>query len=461
MYDVIIIGAGVVGAAIARELTKFNIRIMVIEKEKDVALGASKANSGIVHGGYAGKFGTLKGALCIRGNRMFETLDSELNFGFKRIGGMILGYDEQDRERLQVLVDNGKAVGQDDFKWLNQKEVRKHEPYVHPQVQFGLYMPSIGIVSPYEMTIALVENAVSNGLELKLDEQVQSIKYKDQYLVMTNKSQYTSKWIINAAGLDAGRLNDFFDDRLIIHPRRGQYILFGKDQSHLVNHVLFQPPTDKGKGILVTTTFHGNFMIGPDAEDLDEHINTDTQLDRLKEIIEQARQSIPGFNIKRALTTFSGIRAMATDKDFFIKEVHPGFITVGGIDSPGLTSSPAIAEYVREILEESMVLCKKEDFNPYRPSYYVKTLSEVVCHCEQKTKAMVKRCFEGPIPILSTDAVKRRMRAGMGTCQGHRCQGVIRKMISDYYNIPQSEVPKRTESQAPERIDIHSIRQLN
>ncbi|MCH4888465.1 NAD(P)/FAD-dependent oxidoreductase [Acidaminobacter sp. JC074] len=461
MYDFIIIGAGVVGAAIARRLSAYDCKLALIEKEEDVSLGASKANSGIVHGGYAGKYGTLKGQLCIKGNLMFDKLNEELNFGFKRIGGIVLGFSEDDLEILKKQQDNSIKVGQTDIRMLSKEEVYDLEPNLAEGVTCGMYVPSIGITSPYEMTIALVENALDNGLDLFLGHEVKEISCNDHFVVTTNKGSLKGKFIINAAGLGSGLINDMLGNHeLTIHPRRGQYVLFGKDQNKL-NHVLFQTPTEKGKGVLVTQTVHGNLMIGPDAEDLMDEVSTDTSEERLKNILKLAEKTYDAFNVKRALTTFSGIRAMSHNKDFFIKYVHDHAITVGGIDSPGLTSSPAIADYVLDLILSKHELTLKSDFNPIRNSYYSIPNDQVICLCEQQGQSRIEACLEGPIEIKTTDGVKRRIRAGMGNCQGKRCEAGVRKMIADHHQMDEKDVLKRTERRMPKRVPIEMIRNFN
>lgn len=458
MFDITIIGAGVVGANIARLFSQYKLNVLLLEKENDVSLGASKANSGIVHGGYAGKYGTMKGDLCIKGNQMFDQLNQELNFGFKRIGGIILGFEHDDRKKLEEIIENGLRVGQDDFKWLNQEELLSLEP--NCSGKFGIYSPSIGICSPYEMTIALVENAIRNGVALKLGEEVIGLVKDEYYTIRTKANQYQSKIVINASGINSDKISAMagYSD-FEIKPRRGQYIIFGKDQSHLVNHVLFQPPTKLGKGILVTPTVHGNFMIGPDAEDLMDNIDTETSIENLEKIIDTARLSINDFKLSRALTTFSGIRAISESKDFVIEQ-HDGFINVAGIDSPGLTSSPAIALYVKNLVKTLIKLEEKIDFKPYRESYYLESNSERVCYCEDQCVESIIKCFEGPIDILTTDAVKRRIRAGMGNCQGDRCFEIVKNKISEYYNISENLIVKRTEETMPKRVSITEIRKL-
>jgi glycerol-3-phosphate dehydrogenase len=325
-------------------------------------------------------------------------------------------------------------------------------------VLFGLLVPTIGITSPYELTIALIENAVKNGVELLLKHEVLDIHYDTCFNIETTKGNVESKFIINAAGLNAGKINNMLgNNQLSIHPRRGQYILFGKDQNQL-NHVIFQTPNEKGKGILVTPTVHGNLMIGPDAEDLMDDLSTETSVERLSYIVEKARISYKHFNLKRALTTFSGIRAISESKDFFIDYVHEHAITVGGIDSPGLTSAPAIAEYVLDLILEKYPLDKKTSFNLYRKSYFDTDNGELICLCEEQGVNRIKNIFSGPIPIHSFDAVKRRLRTGMGNCQGRRCEDNVKQLISDHYKL--KDVKKRTEEQMPKRVSIELIRKL-
>lgn len=460
MYDIVIIGAGVVGCGIARALSRYDVRVALIEKEADVSLGASKANSGIVHGGYAGKAGTLKGKLCIEGNKLFESLNKELQFGYKKIGGLIIGFTENDRHNLMNQYENGLKIGQTDFKWLNRDEILEIEPNINPNVLCALYTPSIGITSPYEMTIALCENAIENGVELLLEHEVTHIHLEECYHIETSEGMIKSKWLINAAGLNAGEINRMLGNNdLTICPRRGQYILLGKDQNKL-NHVIFQTPTEKGKGILVTPTVHGNLMIGPDAEELLEDPITETSIIRLEKIVKQAKHSVESFDIKRSLTTFSGIRAISSNQDFLIQYVSDFGITVGGIDSPGLTSSPAIAEYVVDLIKQKYDLIEKKDYNPYRKSYFEIENDTIICQCEEQGKNRILSALDGPIKLTSTDAIKRRVRAGMGNCQGLRCQPLVKEIISDYHHIKKDSVKVRTESYKPNRVSIKEIRSL-
>lgn len=480
VYDITIIGAGVVGASIARELSRYSIRICLIEKEEDVTTGASKANSGIVHGGYSAKYGTLKGELCGKGNRMYEQLNKELNFGFRRTGALVVGFSEEDKTKIRQLYENGLKLGSDDLEIIYKDRIKEIEPHISEEVTTALYSKSVGVTSPYEFTIALVENAIMNGVELKLETEVTSIEIKDEYFnIKTNNGNIDSKYVINAAGLYSDKIARMIEaDNFKICPRRGQYILFGKDQGHLVNTVVFQVPTEKGKGILVTTTYHGNFMIGPNAEEIDDKDDVATTIESLENVIETARKSIKDFDIRRALTSFSGIRAVSSTGDFVIEESRvKGFINVAGIDSPGLTSAPAIALKVVDIVKASgLELREKPHFNPYRkPLIRIKDESfygriddkeperNIICRCEKITEAEIVDALHRGIPIKSIDAVKRRVRAGMGNCQGNFCRNRVAAIIARELKIPIDEVSVRGKkaSAASLRADIKLIRKCS
>lgn len=479
MYDVIIIGAGVVGAAIARELSKYNLNLGILEKSDDVSSGASKANSGIVHGGYAAKHGTLKGLLCEKGNKMYKKLEEELNFGYRQTGALVIGFNEDDEKKIIELYENGLKIGCNDLKVIRGEKLKEIEPYLNNEAKIALYANSVGVTSPYEFTIALAENAVTNGVDLKLENEVLSIeKLEERFIVHTNKEDIESRYIINATGLYSDKIANMVGlDDFKITPRKGQYILMGKDQGHLVNTVIFQVPTNKGKGILVTTTYHGNFMIGPNAEEANDRNDVATTTETLKYVIDTARKSIPDFNVRKALTTFSGIRATSSTGDFIIEESKvKRFINVAGIDSPGLTSSPAIAEMVVDILKNSdLNLLKKNNFNPYRKGIIIKKdvdfdgkvnhedpTKNLICRCEQVTDSEIVDAIHRNIPINSIDAIKRRTRAGMGLCQGNFCKSRVKSIIARELNIEEDKVPVRgnSASNTPVRAYINLIRKL-
>ena len=479
MYDVIIIGAGVVGAAIARELSRYNLKICILEKEDDVSTKASKANSGIVHGGYAAKYGTLKGKLCVKGNKMYRKLNEELNFGYRKTGALVIGFNEEDEKKINELYENGLKMGCDDLEIIRGSKLKEIEPHLSSEATVALYAKSVGVTSPYEFTIALIENAITNGVVLKLENEVKSIEtLEGEFIVHTSKEDINSRYIINASGLQSDNISNMVGlDNFKIIPKRGQYILMGKNQGHLVNTVIFQVPTEKGKGILVTTTYHGNFMIGPNAEEVDNIDDVSTTTQTLQEVIKAARRSVPDFNIRGALTTFSGIRAISSTGDFIIGESNvKGFINVSGIDSPGLTSSPAIADMVVDILKISGEnLTIKNNFIPYRKGIVIKKDNSfdgkvddedpeknIICRCEKVTEAEIVDAIHRNIKVNSIDAIKRRTRAGMGTCQGNFCKSRVRTIIARELNISEDKVRQRGNSSLnpPVRAEINFIRKL-
>lgn len=483
MYDVTIIGGGVVGAAIARELSKYDLDLCLLEKDGDVSTGASKANSGIVHGGYVGKYGTLKGELCIRGNRLIRELDEELNFGFREPGALVIGFDETDEENIKKLYQNGLKVGQDedDLEMIyDQDRIKELEPHLNKDVEVAMHCKSVGVTSPYEMTIALAENAIENGLDLKLENEVVDIdKGEDSFVIKTVQQEVESKYVVNAAGVYSDKIANMLGmDEFEIYPRRGQYVLFAKDQNDLVNSVIFQTPTSKSKGVLVTTTYHGNFMLGPNAEDIDKREDIDTTIEELGKIVETGRRSIPDFDIRRALTTFSGIRAKSSTGDFIVEEsAVEGFVNAAGIDSPGLTSSPAIANRVRDILKEGgLELREKDDFNPYREPIITKgdthpeaeidhedPAKNIICRCERVTESEIIDAMNRGIEIKTTDQIKRRTRAGMGNCQSQFCNPRVKKLIARERGVDVEEVTVRGENKGPkpQRVAINKIRKLD
>ncbi|ENK0837754.1 NAD(P)/FAD-dependent oxidoreductase [Clostridium sporogenes] len=479
MYDVSIIGAGVVGSAIARELSKYNLKVCLIEKEEDVGTGASKANSGIVHGGYVAKYGTLKGELCIKGNSMYNQLEKELNFGYRNPGALVIGFDEDDENRIKKLYENGIKVGCNDLEIIYGDKIKELEPHINKDVKVALYAKSVGVASPYEMTIALAENAIENGVDLKLETKVLTIdKEHETFIINTNKGEIKSKYIVNAAGLYSDKIANMLGmDDFKILPRRGQYVLSTKDQGYLVNKVIFQVPTEKGKGILVTTTYHGNFMIGPDAQEVVDKEDIGTDIESIEYIIKTARKSIPDFDVRKSLTTFAGIRAISSTGDFVIGETKvKGFVNAAGIDSPGLTSSPAIAEKIVAILKEAgLQLIKNEKFNPYRKPIIIKKdksfdgkiddedpTKNIICRCEKVTESEIIDAMKRGIPVKSTDAIKRRTRAGMGFCQGNFCRPRVKAIIAREIGIPVEKVTVRGKDsgEPPKRVNINVIRKI-
>lgn len=441
-YDVVIIGAGIVGTTIARQLSRYRLNILVVEKGIDVAMGATKANSAIVHGGYAEPHTTLKGRLCYAGRQAFARLNEELNFGFKESGSLVVTADD-DPAPLYRLLEQGRANGLTDLRIVSQDELREMEPQLTPDLKWGLLCEGAGVCSPYEMAIAMAENAIMNGAELKLESEVKAIRgSKGNFVVETPSGSFQTRYVINAAGVQADVVSQMVGlDDFSILPRSGQYLLFARGSGKAVNHVIFGLPTEKGKGILLTSTIYENLLIGPDASEQEDREDTSTDVQRVAAIYDTCKDLYPGLDAKQFLRSFTGIRARSSTDDFLIEETKvPGFIQVAGIQSPGLTASPAIAEMVEGLLVSSgLVLEPNPDFDPYRkpiiqhkelrPLREIKPLldipsapEKVICRCEQVTEGeIIDACGRG-IPVKTIDGVKRRTRASMGWCQGTFCR---------------------------------------
>jgi len=464
-FDIAIIGAGIVGCAIARELSKYSLSVALIEKNDDVGAGTTKANSGIVHGGYDAKHGTLKAQLCATGNALYQQLDDELHFGFKRIGAFIIGFDEEDEIKLQQLYENGLKNGVDSLKLVDGDFVCEKEPHLNKDIKTALYCKTVGVTSPYNFAVALTENAIENGVELFLNKPVTQIVKTDLgFEISSDREKFISKLVINAAGLYADVIAQMVEDHsFVIKPRRGQYLLFDKDQNKLVNHVIFQTPTKKGKGVLVTNTVHGNLLVGPNAQYIEEKDDLNTTVDAMQYVIETARKSLPGFDMRKVITSFAGNRASSDRKDFIIEESKQakGFIHVAGIESPGLTAAPAIANYVLELIK-ALKRCDfqyKADFNPHRkPAHQVAEMSpeelkvfietepqygQVVCRCETISEGEIVDVLKRNIPIDSLDAIKRRTRCGMGRCQGGFCTPKVMDIMSETLQVSKQTIGKK------------------
>ena len=456
-YDICIIGAGVVGLNIAREMSRYSLRICVIEKEADVGRGCTKANSGIVHGGYSDEPGILKAELCVAGNHLYAQLENELHFGYRKTGSLVLAFADTEIPTLQKLLDYGQKNGAGGLRIIDQRELLNREPHLNPAAIAALLCEEAGVTSPYEFAIALAENAIANGVELRLQESVQTITSKEGvFQLVTTNGELTARFVINCAGIFCDSIAAMVGiEDYKITPRRGQYVLLDKDQNHLVNSVIFQVPTLLGKGILVTTTYHGNLMIGPNAEDLDDRTDVGTDAETLSQIIFQARRSVPGFDMRKSLTSFAGNRPVSNQKDWVIEESRvKNFINLIGIDSPGLTASPAIARKVAGILQDcGLRLEPAQSFQAQRspiiqrkPPDFAGTVTSadpslhLICRCEQVTEAEILDCMNRGIPVRSLDAVKFRTRAGMGRCQGAFCSPRVRELLARELKLPPEEI---------------------
>ena len=464
MYDVIIIGAGVSGCAIARELSRYKLKTMVLEKALDVCEGTSKANSGIAHAGYDAKPGTLKAKLNVEGSRRMKALSEELDFPYKQNGSLVLCFDEKDRSKLEELKKRGECNGVPDIRILNREEVLYLEPGAGEQVVSALYAPTGAIVCPFGLTIALAENAAVNGVEFQFGTKVKVIrKAAEGYLIETNKGNFETKLVINAAGVYADELHNMVsEEKMKLTPRRGEYLLCDKLSKGIPSHTLFQLPTALGKGVLVTPTVHGNLLIGPTAEDIEDKEGIETTAEGMELIREKATLSVKELPLRQVITSFAGLRAHGGE-DFIIKEVPdaPGFIDVAGIESPGLTCAPAIGVYVADIVKKLLSLAEKENFIAERrgiPSMALASGQErqrlilenpayanVICRCEMVTEGEIIDAIRRPVGARTTDGIKRRTRAGMGRCQSGFCNPKVVEILARELGVDESEVLKSGE----------------
>lgn len=465
MYDVAVIGAGVTGCAIARELSRYRYKTVVLEKSSDVCEGTSKANSGIVHAGFDSEPGSVMARMNIRGNELMEPLSKELDFSFKRNGSLVLCFDEKDMDKLEKLLEKGKKNGVPGVRIISKEEVKKLEPNVTDEIAAALYAPSGGIVCPFGLTIALAENACENGVEFRCDTEVLNVIPKDgHYLLETSAGVVETKLVVNAAGVYADKFHNMVSsDKIEIIPRKGEYCLMDKKVGDFVSHTIFQLPTIYGKGVLVTPTVHGNLLAGPTAVDIEDKENTQTTGEGLEDLLKRAKVSAPELPVRQVITSFTGLRAHWTGHDFIIKEVEgaPGFIDAAGMESPGLTSAPAVGEYVAELVQGIYPMEKKDDFKATRkgiPNVAEASFEErqklieknsayanVICRCEVVTEGEILDAIHRPCGATTLDGVKRRTRAGMGRCQSGFCSPRVVEILARELGKDVSEITKAGE----------------
>lgn len=461
MFDVIVIGGGVVGGLIFRELTKYELSVCLVEKEKDVAMGASKANSGIVHAGFDALPNTLKAKFNVAGNKMMESLTKELGVEYRRNGSLVLAFSEEEIQTLFELKERGEENGVVELQILEREKLRAKEPNVAQDALAALYAPTGGIVCPYGLTIAAIGNGMDNGGKLFTDFEVEKIRKIDGgFRLFSKNGQVEGKTVVNCAGLQGGRIASLIGDELPIKGRKGEYILLDRESGNFISHTLFCTPTKQGKGILVTPTADGNLLLGPTAEEM-EKPNTETSATGLRYVIEKAKKMSQNPPLSNTITSFAGIRAYSEKHDFIVEESKKaqGFIHCIGIESPGLTASPAIAKYVVEtLLLKRIVLKPNGNFNGERkPSRFFKHLSieeknkliqidpaygKIVCRCEQITEGEILRAIRENPPAQDVDGVKRRTRSGMGRCQGGFCQPYVVELLAKEQGVAVTEITK-------------------
>ena len=462
MYDIAIIGAGVVGGLIARELSRYELNICILESEHDVAMGATRANSAIVHAGFDAHEGSLKARLNVRGSEMMEQVAGELGVRYRRNGSLVVGFNSEDKETLLRLKARGEKNGVKGLEIVEGKRLSELEPNIGEGVTAALYAPTGAIICPYGLCVASVGNAMDNGASLKTCFKVTAVAEEDGGYRLTAESGETvaARYVINCAGVYSDHIASLFgDNSFTVTPRRGEYILLDRECGGLVSHTVFRCPSEMGKGILVTPTVDGNLLLGPTAENIDDKGNVDTTASGAEKIRRQAGEQVKGIEFGKTITSFAGIRATGSTGDFVINMPKPGFVNLGGIESPGLSAAPAIAEYVTEMLLESGLKAeKKKSFNPIRrPMDFFKELSaeeknkliaerseyaRVICRCETVTEGEIIDAIRAEPRPRDVDGVKRRTRASMGRCQGGFCMPHIVEILARELGCSYEEVTK-------------------
>lgn len=468
MYDIIVIGAGVVGTCIARELSKYQADVCVIDKADDVASGTSKANSGIVHAGYDCKPGTLMAKLNVRGNELLYQLAEELDFPIKKNGSLIVCTIESERGKLDVLLDQANKNGVPDARIVERDELLKMEPNLSPNAVAALYVPTGGIICPFNLAIAMGENAAVNGVEFKFETEVKNIVKKDGYYELdTNKGPLEAKIVVNAAGVYADVMHNMVSEKKMkIVARKGEYLLMDKELGDYFHATIFPLPGPMGKGVLTAPTIHGNMFVGPSATDIEDKEGVNTTQEIIDDLVDKASNSYltkDRLPMNKVITSFAGLRAHEEHHEFIVEEVAdaPGFFDAAGIESPGLTSSPAIAEMMVGLIEDKYNFPKKDNFIAKRKGIvHMEDLSieeknemikknpqygNIVCRCEMVTEGEIVDAINRPLGARSLDAIKRRTRQGMGRCQAGFCTPRTMEILSRELGIPMTEITKKGE----------------
>ncbi len=462
IFDVAIIGGGVVGGMIARRLAAYKLGICILEKESDVAMGATRANSAIVHAGFDAKEGSLKAKMNVRGSQMMEKIASELGVKYKRNGSLVIGFSEDDRAAVEALCERGKANGVEGVRVVGREELKALEPNISDNATCALYAPTGAIICPYELTIAAVGNAMDNGAELYLSFPVESIKHENGiYKIFSADKTVEARYVINAAGLHSdGIARMVGDGSFSVHARRGEYILLDRECGNIAKHTIFRVPSKMGKGILVSPTVDGNLLLGPTSEDIEDKGDKSVTRHGLDKVIKEAGENLcVNVPINKSITSFCGLRSVGDTGDFMIKTSAENFITLGGIESPGLSSAPAIAEHVEAMLKGiGLELIEKEDHDPIRApkhAFHDASLEEkaeiikndpsygrIICRCETVSEGEILDAIRSNPPALTVDAVKRRTRSGMGRCQGGFCGTYVMELIAKETGRKFEEVTK-------------------
>lgn len=461
-YDAVIIGAGVSGAAIARELAKYEARVCVLERCEDVCCGTSKANSAIVHAGYDARPGTLMARLDVEGSYMIPQLARDLDFLYRNNGSLVLCMHEEDLPLLQELYERGRRNGVSALRMVTREEILAMEPHVREDVVAGMEAATGGIVCPFGMNIAFAENAAENGVEFRFDTTVTGFTHtREGWTVHTNQGDVEARTVINAAGVYADVLHNMVSThKLHITPRRGDYYLLDKTTGGYAHHTLFQLPGKYGKGVLVAPTVHGNTIVGPTAIDIDDRDGVNTTAEGLEQVMRKAANIVKDAPLRQVITSFAGLRAHEDGHEFVIGEAEgaPGFFDCAGIESPGLSSSPAIGRMVAEMVRDKLLLRRKASYKATRrgivnpaelPFEERRALIEdnpaygrIICRCEGISEGEILDAIHRPLGARSLDGVKRRVRAGMGRCQGGFCAPRVMEILAQELDLPMEEITK-------------------
>ena len=459
-YDAVIIGAGVTGSAAARALSRRQGRFLVIERAQDVCEGTSKANSAIVHAGFDAEPGTWKAKMNVRGNELMTELAEELDIPFNRIGAFVVCLNEEDKPKLQELYERGLKNGVKGLSLLTGEEARSREPNLSDQVCAALFAETSGVVCPFELTLGLAESAAKNGVEFRFGTQAESLeKTEGGWLLHTGAGDIETKAVVNCAGVYADALhNQVCEKKLHITARKGEYCLLDKTAGGHVKSTIFQLPGKYGKGVLVSPTVHGNLLVGPTAVDIEDKEDTATTAEGLRDLQEKSALGVKNVPLRQVITSFMGLRAHEDGDDFIIGETAPGFFDCAGIESPGLTSAPAIGEAVAEMIAEKLSLPENPGFDPIRkgaprlkemtPEQRAEKIKEnpaygnIICRCEEVSEGEIVDAIHGILGARTLDGVKRRTRAGMGRCQSGFCSPRVMELLCRELGMTLDEVRK-------------------
>ena len=462
MYDAVIIGGGAVGCAVARYLSRYRLDICLVERGEDVCVGTSKANSAICHAGFDAPLGSAKARFNVEGSRMMEGLSRELDFPYRRCGSLVLCFDEAELPHLRELLDRGVQNGVEGLELLDKAALHALEPAVSDKAVAALWAPTGAILCPFGMTVALAENAAANGCVFRFNTEVSRIERRGGFFRLHTGGDFIdARVVISAAGVHGDALhNQLCEEKLTIVPRRGEYCLLDRTCGQLVRHTIFQLPSAMGKGVLVTPTVHGNLLVGPTAVDQPDKDRTATTAEGLRAVAETAAKSVKSLPMRDVITSFAGLRAHLSgpEDDFIVGESADGFFEAVGIESPGLSSAPAIGRYLAELAAEKLHAAEKPDFIAQRrdmphpramdfasrqaliardPAY-----GQVICRCEGVTEGEIRDAIRRVPGARSLDSVKRRVRAGMGRCQGGFCGPKVMELLSRELHVPVTELTK-------------------